>query len=642
MLLTAENICKAYGEKRLFDGIDFHLEAGERVGLIGINGTGKTTFLHTLAGRESPDTGSVRLMPDVRMEYLLQNPVLEEGATILEHVFLGASARFKDAAEYEAKAILTRLGLGDYHRSLVNLSGGERKRVAIAAALIRESDVLLLDEPTNHLDHEMVVWLEEYLSRYRGGLVVVTHDRYFLNRVVNRIAELDGGGLYLYPGNYSRFLALKAEREEMEAATLRKNRSLYRRELLWMQQGAKARGTKSRKRIEQFGDLEQAIVKEQESSLKMSTVSSRLGRKIVELHGVRKSFGDRILFRDFDHMVTRDSRIGIVGDNGCGKTTLLRILCGELMPDSGSVEMGETVRVGFFMQDAVRGPAPGDGVGTDVEKDELAASDSRLRGAKAPDLDDSMRVIEHMRNIGEYVETPDGKISASQMLEKFLFPPVLQWNTIGRLSGGEKRRLQLLSVLMTAPNFLVLDEPTNDLDIETLTILEDYLQGFSGPVIVVSHDRYFLDKVVDTLFYFEGDKIGKYTGSYSDWLEQRAVDVGATVAVGTSGVAKAAQSGVSDEAKSATGTEGSQAGNNSRQRKKKFSYKEEREYASIDGEIAEIEARLAELETLIQENSRDYEALLTLTTEKEALSAQLDEKTERWLYLQELAEEIGV
>ena len=492
MLLSAQSITKTYGTRVLLDHVSLFLEAGERVGVVGVNGAGKSTLLRMLAGVEEPETGEVTRFPNVRLEYLPQNPDFAPGITVLEQVLLGLSSDARALAEYEAKTILTRLGVDRFDQKVDELSGGQRKRVALAAALARPCDVLILDEPTNHLDSEMIAWLEEWLQRFAGGLIMITHDRYFLERVTNRMAEVDGGQLYFYEGSYEDFLRRKAEREESAKASERKRQSILRREYQWVMQGPKARGTKSRERLERYEALKNQTGPTQRASLELSSISSRLGKKTIELQNVSKSFEGRTVVQDFSCMLLRDDRIGIVGVNGSGKSTLLNLIAGRLSPDSGQVIVGETVKIGYFSQEN-------------------------------PPMDPDMRVIDYVKEIGERIETPEGVLTASQLLEQFLFPGDVQWSPIGKLSGGEKRRLFLLSILAAAPNVLLLDEPTNDLDIETLTILEDYLETFQGAVVAVSHDRYFLDKVARRLFAVEGDGVvTPCPGSYQDYLDQRA------------------------------------------------------------------------------------------------------------------------
>lgn len=590
MLLSAEKITKSYSEKILLNGVSLYLNEGDKIGVIGVNGTGKSTFLNIIAGIEDPDSGSISKNPGVRIEYLQQNPVWNEELTLLEHVFLGTSSADRETKEYEAKTVLTRLDLTEYDTRIRQLSGGQRKRAAIASALIHPCEVLILDEPTNHLDNDMVMWLENYLSRYSGAIIMVTHDRYFLDRVTNKIVELDHGNLYSYQANYSKYLEMKALREEAALGTERKNRSLLRKELEWMQQGPKARGTKSKDRIVRFESLSENSGKREADKLELSSISSRLGKKTLEITDISKSFGEKELVSHFSHIISRDARIGIVGKNGCGKSTLLNMISGRLLPDSGTVIFGDTVKLGYFSQNS-------------------------------EEMDVSLRVIDFIRNIAETIETRDGTLSASQMLEKFLFAPDLQWNTIKRLSGGERRRLYLLSIIMEAPNILLLDEPTNDLDIQTLTILEDYLENFGGAVVTVSHDRYFLDKVVDTIFDFMDDgTINKYLGTYSEYFAQN------TAALIPS---------VISESKTV------QEKPWTKNRKLKFTYNEQREFEKIDSDIADLEARLYNVSTDMESESSNYIRLQELMAQKDTLEKEIDEKMSRWVYLNNLAEKIA-
>lgn len=590
MLLSAEKITKSYCEKILLNGVSLYLNEGDKIGVIGVNGTGKSTFLNIIAQIEDPDSGTISKNPGVRIEYLQQNPIWNEKLTLLEHVFLGTATALRQTKEYEAKTVLTKLGLTEYDTPISQLSGGQRKRAAIASALIHPCEVLILDEPTNHLDNQMVMWLENYLSKYTGAIIMVTHDRYFLDRVTNKIIELDHGNLYSYQANYSKYLEMKAQREEVTLGTERKNKSLLRKEYEWMQQGPKARGTKSKDRIARFENLSDSIGRSESTKLELSSMSTRLGKKTLEITDISKSFGGREYVSHFSHIISRDARIGIVGKNGCGKSTLLNMISGRLLPDVGTVVFGDTVKLGYFSQDS-------------------------------QEMDVSLRVIDFIRNIAETIETRDGPLSASQMLEKFLFSPDLQWNTIKRLSGGERRRLYLLSIIMEAPNFLLLDEPTNDLDIQTLTILEEYLENFNGAVITVSHDRYFLDKVVDTIFDFQDDgTITKYLGSYSEYLEQYEANAGQQAA---------------SEAKT------TQDKSWNKNRKLKFTYNEQREYEKIDSDIADLETQLYDVSIDMHKESSNYIRLQELMEKKESLEQALDEKMSRWVYLNDLAEKIA-
>lgn len=588
MLLSAEKISKSYSETALLQDISLYIEEGDKIGVIGVNGTGKSTLLRIIAQAEEADSGTISKGQGVRLQYLHQNPVWDEKLTILEHVFTGASHR-EENEEYEAKTILTRLGITEFDKQVGDLSGGQRKRVAIASALIHPCDLLILDEPTNHLDNDMVLWLESYLIKYTGAILMVTHDRYFLERVTNKIVEIDNGNLYSYEANYSKYLELKAQREEMEQGTLRKRQSLLRRELEWMQRGPRARGTKSKERIARFEELSEKTGKAEQAKLELSSMSTRLGKKTLEINNISKSLGGKQLIKNFEHIVLRDARIGIVGKNGCGKSTLLNMMSGKLAPDSGSVVWGDTVKLGYFSQDC-------------------------------EEMDINLKVIDYIKGIAPTIETAEGPLTASMMLEKFLFTPALQWNTINRLSGGERRRLYLLSILMQAPNILLLDEPTNDLDIQTLTILEEYLEHFNGAVIAVSHDRYFLDKVVDTIFEFQGDgMIKKCLGGYSDYLAGITPEPSVKVAPTKL---------VSDKKDSSN-------------KKTKFTFKEQREFETIDEDIAKVEEQLEKLSDSLKSSESDYIKLQEMLDQKEVLERALEERLQRWIYLNALAEKIA-
>ena len=588
MLLSAEHLSINFGTRQLLQDVNFYLNEGDKTGVIGINGTGKSTFLKVLAGVTEPDAGRISRNPNVQVSYLSQNPVMEDSATVLEQVFLHFPAEFRQLNEYEAKTMLTRLGLTDFEQKVGTLSGGQRKRVALVAALVHPADILVLDEPTNHLDSEMVAWLEDWLRRFRGGLVMVTHDRYFLERVVNHITELSRGSLYHYEANYSKYLELKAQRAEMAQASERKRQSILRVEREWIMRGCQARRTKSKDRIERYENLLSQEAPETDDTVQMAAASSRLGRKIIELHGVSKSFGPLRVIEDFSYNLLRDDRIGIVGKNGAGKSTLLRMIAGQLQPDSGHVEMGTTVKIGHFSQEG-------------------------------RELDLNQRVYDFIHEIADEVKTNEGTFSANQMMERFLFPSDLQSVPIGRLSGGERRRLYLLSVLMEAPNVLLLDEPTNDLDVMTLSILEDYLQSFPGPILTVSHDRFFLDKLADTIFEVRGDgQVLQYTGNWSDWAAKRREE----------------EAPVKAEKSKAAAVE------RPREKKLRFSYKEEREFAAIDGEIAQLEQQIAACQAEQDKCGSDYVKLQELQAKQEELETQLEEKTERWFYLNELKEKI--
>lgn len=626
--ITIENITKSFSEKVLLNNISLGINEGDKIGIVGVNGVGKSTLLKIIAGIEKPDDGKIVRGNSVAIEYLSQSPYFDPEATVLEQVFGGDSPAMKLVREYEtalqnpdansekllklssemdrlngwsleseAKGVLTKLGITDFQERIAVLSGGQKKRIALAAALINPSELLILDEPTNHLDNRTIDWLEEYLGKRKGALLMITHDRYFLDRVVNEIAELDKGKLYLYKGNYNSFIENKLDREERESASERKRQTLLKKELAWISRGAKARTTKQKSRIERFEKLNEQTADLAEEKLDISVGSSRLGKKIIELSHINKSFGENKVIEDFSYIVLRNDRVGIIGANGTGKTTLMNIIAGVIKPDSGDVEVGETVKIGVFSQDSY-------------------------------DMEGSIRVIEYIKEGAEYLETAEGeKISASQMLERFLFPSSSQWTPLSKLSGGEKRRLQLLRVLMEAPNVLLLDEPTNDLDIETLTILEDYIESFPGAVIAVSHDRYFLDKTADKIFVFEGEgRIEKYTGNYTDIKE--------------SGVLEGISDNIGQRMKE-KGTENKTNIVREKERPVKFSYKEQKEYEEIDDVIALLEERIQELDKQIVDAASDYVLLQQLMKEKEAVEHQLEEKMERWVYLNELAEKIS-
>lgn len=586
MLLSAEKIVKSYGEKELLNNVSLYIDKGDKIGLIGVNGTGKSTLLRILAQIEKPDEGIVTKYSGTRVQYLPQNPVLDDERTILEHIFSDAPA-LRESKEFEARKILMQLGITEVEKRVEHLSGGQIKCMEIAKALIHPCEVLILDEPTNHLDIDMVQWLENYLIRYQGAIIMVTHDRYFLERVTNKIVEIDGGSLFSYQANYSAYLELKAQREDMLMASERKRQSLLRKELEWIQRGPRARSTKSKDRIARFEALNKQKAPSDTSKLELSSLSRRLGKKTIEICDISIGFDGKQLISHFDHTLLRDERIGVIGKSGCGKSTLMKIINGEIEPNSGSVVIGETVKLGYFSQDTA-------------------------------EMDLNSRVIDYVKDIAEVIETPEGTVTASQMLERYLFTPDLQWNTIGRLSGGERRRLYLLGILMQAPNVLLLDEPTNDLDIQTLTILEEYLESFNGAVIVISHDRYFIEKVVDVGFVFVGDGvIEKRLDNYFEYCNQSSVEP----------TPKKAANEVGRTVNQPT-------------KKLKLSFKEQYEFDNIDAEIAELELRIDELETLIHESSSDYIRLEELMKQKDVLNKDLEDKMERWLYLHELVEKI--
>lgn len=587
MLLSAEHISINYGIKELVKDASLYLEPGDKIGVIGINGTGKSTLLRCLAGAEQPDSGVVTRFPNVQVVFLAQNPPMEETNTVLQQVFASQNDAYREIHQYEAVSMLNKLGIPDPEAAVGTLSGGQRKRVALAAALIQPADVLILDEPTNHLDAEMVAWLEQKLLAFPGGIVMVTHDRYFLERVATRIAELSRASLSYFEANYSKYLELKAQREEMAEASERKRQSILRREYQWIIRGCQARTTKSKERIDRYEALKNQDAPQYDEQVQMSAVSSRLGRQILNLEHVGKSFGDKHVLTNFSYRLTREDRIGIVGANGAGKSTLLNLIAGKLQPDSGRIETGSTVQIGYFTQEA-------------------------------KELDPGQTVWELVHDVASEVKTAEGTFSAGQMLERFLFTPAMQHTPIGRLSGGERRRLYLLSILMAAPNVLLLDEPTNDLDIATLSILEDYLEGFSGPVIAVSHDRYFLDRVAEQIFEVRpGGQVARYTGNYGDYLKKR-------------------QPLEAEKPKAAA----PKAQPKPKSQKLKFSFKEQREFDTIDDDIAALEAEIEGCDAAIAASGADFVALQEAMTKKDQLQSQLDEKMERWIYLNDLAERI--
>ena len=588
MILTAEHLKKNYGLKPLLTDVSLYVNKGDKIGVIGLNGTGKSTFLRILALQEDPDAGDVTTDPNVRISYLPQIPDIHAGLSALEEAMYGFSAAFQAENEYMARALLDRMGIADVDAKVETLSGGQRKRVALARAFLKPADVLILDEPTNHLDSEMVLWLEQRLIAFNGCIIMVTHDRYFLERVVNRIAELNHGSLYEYEANYSRYLELKQQRADMAAASERKRQALLRKETEWIQRGARARSTKSVERIARYEALkEQSAPEFDASGVQMSAIQSRLGKKTVELSHVSKAFDGHAVLSDFSYTILRDDRIGIVGRNGAGKSTLLNLISGRLTPDSGEVDVGQTVRIGYFTQEFTP-PKP------------------------------KQRVYDYICEAASSVRTDEGTFSASQMLERFLFTGEMQASPIGKLSGGEKRRLYLLRILMEAPNILLMDEPTNDLDIDTLTILEDYLTTFPGAVLAVSHDRYFLDKMAAQIFEVRsGGDVLRYSGGFADYLEKRVPE----------------QSAAKPKASAAPPPQ--------RQKKLKFSFKEQREYDTIDDDIAALEDAISENEAEAARCASNYVRLTELTAEKEKLEQQLSEKMDRWVYLNELAEKIA-
>lgn len=630
-LMTLENISKSYSEKILLKDISFGINEGEKIGIIGVNGTGKSTLLKIIAGAEVPDNGTIIKANKVKVEYLPQNPDYNEDFTVLQQVFKGTSSEMKLLLEYqetldtlskdyndnlnsklislqekidalnlwdlesEAKTVLTKLGITNFSQKVKELSGGQRKRVSLASALIAPCELLILDEPTNHLDNDTIDYLEEYLNSRRGSLIMITHDRYFLDRVSNRIIELDKGRLFSYDGNYSTFLEKKMERLALESSMEEKRQNLIRKELAWVKRGAKARTTKQKARLQRFDELVNKDTYTPDEKMDISVGSTRLGKKIIEMHHISKKFDDKVLIDDLDYTIARTDRIGIIGKNGMGKSTLIKILNGEILPDSGNIEIGETVKIGCFSQD-----------------------DSHMH----PD----MRAIDYVKEASDYIETADGaKISASQMCEKFLFNSTMQYSFIGNLSGGERRRLHLLRTLMLAPNVLLLDEPTNDLDIATLNILEDYLDEFNGIVITVSHDRYFLDRICNKIFAYEGiGKIHIFTGNYSDYSIYREIQ----------GIE------FKEEVKESPEKTPLKKEKPKPSKKLKFTYNEQREFETIDSDIEKLEQKIEKLENDSIKFATDFVKLQEILNEKTNSEAELEHKYERWEYLNNLAEEI--
>ncbi len=612
-ILSMENITKSYGDRLLFDNASFYLAEGEKVGIIGINGTGKSTLLKIMAGLEETDEGNVTMTGHVVCSFLPQHPVFEKEDKVIEAVLKkcrdnSAGTESGKELEVQAKTMLTQLGVTDFDAVCGTLSGGQRKRLALVAALLADSDILILDEPTNHLDNEMADWLEEQLKSRTKAVVMVTHDRYFLDSVSGRIVEIDKGKIYSYQAGYSGYLERKAEREEAALASERKRQSVLRKELEWVKRGARARSTKQKARLARYEELKNRSGPDTDAKVEISSAASRLGKTTVEIEHIGKRYGDKILVDDFSYIFLKNDRIGFIGPNGCGKTTLMKMLTGKTEPDTGKINIGQTVRIGYYAQE--------------------------IGSAQMPD---DKRVIDYIRDVAEYVKTEDGSITASQMLERFLFEGKDQYGLLGKLSGGEKRRLNLLKVLMGAPNVLILDEPTNDLDIATLTILEDYLDSFPGIVIVVSHDRYFLDRVVKRIFAFEeGGRLQQYEGGYTDYqirvFFKKQEEAGGLHDSGKKdGGRKSGSSGTGPGRKNSWKQPGT---------KLKFSYKEQKEYESIEGEIAGLEEKIENLEKEILGAATDFVKLNELTKEKEAAEQELEEKMDRWMYLEDLKERI--
>lgn len=604
-ILTAEHLQKAYTEERiLLKDAAFSLQEGEKVGVIGVNGMGKSTLLKIIAGVEEPDQGTVIMGNHVKTAYLEQTPVLEDADSILKSALKGLDSQ-DGVLEGEARSMLHRLGFEDVDQPVKYLSGGQKKRVALVNVLLKPVEILILDEPTNHLDSEMSGWLEEYLVKFRGALVMVTHDRYFLDRIVNRIVEVEYGSIYSYPGSYADYVALKMQRQSMEQASERKRKSILKKELAWLARGARARSTKQKAHIQRIEDMLAAEGPIEEQAVQLCSAATRMGRKTIEVKGLSKAYGDRKLIQDFTYIFLKGERIGIVGPNGCGKTTLLKLILGQVAADSGVIEMGETVKIGYFSQDNSH-------------------------------MEESLTAIAYVREAAEYVDVGDGKISAAMLMERFLFDGTMQWTPIGKLSGGERRRLYLLRILMSAPNVLILDEPTNDLDIRTLTILEDYLDSFEGIVITVSHDRYFLERLTTRIFAFEEEgRLQQYEGGYLDYLrarEERAPELSIQD--------KKSRGNKKSEEQKKKEQKARRDRNGARVQKLKFSYKEQREYDTIEDEIAALEEKLEGLDQKIMENATNSAKLSELTEEKNCAEAELEEKMDRWVYLNDLAEKI--
>ena len=594
-IVNIENISKIYGEKVIFDETSFGIQQGDKIGIVGINGTGKTTLLRMVRGEEVPDSGQIVRQNGLKIAFVVQNPPYDPEETVDAYALSG-----NPDTDWKVQSYLNQLGIADGTQKMRELSGGQRRRAAMAKVLAGDFDLLLLDEPTNHLDEEMISWLEDYLRSFRGTILMVTHDRYFLDRVTNRILEISHGKLYGYQAAYSGFLELKAEREEMELASERKRQSILRIELEWAKRGCRARTTKQKARLERLEGLKNGSAPVSDQTVELDSIETRMGKKTIELHHIAKTFGDRVILRDFDYIFLKNQNVGIVGPNGCGKSTLLRMIAGEIEPDQGSIEVGETIRIGYFAQEE-------------------------------QEMDDRQRVIDYVKDIAEYINTREGRISASAMLERFLFTPDMQYAPIGKLSGGEKRRLYLLGVLCQEANVLILDEPGNNLDIPTLTILEDFLNSFVGIVITVSHDRYFLDNVADRIFAFDGyGGLTQYEGGYTDYLE----------ASGGGHMANAMTASQISKADPAQKEDAKKSWKQNRPQKLKFSYKEQKEFETIDDDIAKLEAKTEQLDEEMARNATNSVKLSELIAEKEKTEAELEEKMDRWVYLNDLKERI--
>lgn len=628
-LINIENLTKVYTERKLFDGASFSLQDGEKVGIIGVNGTGKTTLLRMIMGEEETDEGTVTTANHVVMRYLPQHPEFDPEKSSLECVLEGnVTDENRWSVESDAKAMMTRLGIKDFMQPAGQLSGGQRKRLALISVLLSPADILLLDEPTNHLDNDMADWLEDYLKKWRGALIMVTHDRYFLDSVCNRIVEIDKGKIYSYQANYSGYLELKTQRQEMETASERKRQSILRVELEWIQRGARARSTKQKARIQRYEELRDRENPAQDSQMELSSISTRMGKTTVELENICKAYGDRKLIEDFSYIFLKGDRVGFIGPNGCGKSTLMKIIAGIIPQDSGQVIIGQTVKMGYYAQE----------IASEKNEDENEIDLSYMN----PD----QRVIDYVKDTAEYIQTVDGVISATVLLERFLFPPEKQYSPIGKLSGGEKKRLNLLRVLATSPNFILLDEPTNNLDIATLTILEDYLDRYDGIVVTVSHDRYFLDRTMKRIFAFEGDgKLKQYEGGYTDYVNRLAAEGRTPGETGLNQSAGAAGSTLGNSKNQESGENGTVKADSTatwKQKKKlKFSYKEQKEYETIEDDIAALEQKLEDLDNEMAENATNAAKLRELVEEKENAEKMLEEKMDRWEYLEELAAKIA-
>lgn len=615
-LINIENITKAYTERKLFEHASFSLQDGEKVGVIGINGTGKTTLLKMLAGKEEPDEGTITIANHVVIRYLPQHPEFDPEMSSLECVLSGnVSDENRWTIESDAKAMMTRLGIRDFEQPAGQLSGGQRKRLALISVLLSPADILLLDEPTNHLDNDMADWLEDYLKKWRGALIMVTHDRYFLDSVTDRIVEIDKGSIYSYQTNYSGFLELKTQREEMEAASERKRQSILRVELEWIRRGARARSTKQKAHIQRYEELRDRQAPVQDREVELSSISTRLGKTTVELEHICKSYGERKLIDDFSYIFLKGDRVGFIGPNGCGKSTLMKIIAGIIAQDSGQVIVGQTVKMGYYAQE----------IASEKPKD-----DSRESDIDFSYMNPEQRVIDYVKDTAEYIQTADGVLSASAMLERFLFPPEKQYSPIGKLSGGEKKRLNLLRVLSSSPNLILLDEPSNNLDIATLTILEDYLDRYEGIVVAISHDRYFLDRTMKRIFAFEeGGKLRQYEGGYTDYAIRKAAEEGAEQETRTGTAVK-------------TNAPAAEKGQRTRgPQKLKFTYKEQKDYETIETDMADLEERIVAMDKDIEASAHDFVKLNQLMADKEELETALEEKMERWMYLEELAAKIA-